>query len=722
LEDLRQALRSAGRGGADLHSLVEAVADQSDEEGVRRALAELERGGEAVEWNRRWYALRYTSWRVGRVEALRGGRALVRSGAAGEAGYLLRRGDLNGARDGDLVLVKPRRRKRRRHYSLPEASVSKVLERRWRSLVGRLVRAGRGWGLEPFDSRSQLDVRLDPPSTDLEGTLEEFDYVVVELLDRPAGDTRAWGRVTERLGKLEDPGVDALAVLRHFDIPEAFPVEVVRIADGLPESPTTADREGRLDLSDRTIVTIDGALARDFDDAISVETTASGGFRLGVHIADVSHYVPEGSPLDHEAYKRGTSVYFPERAVPMLPEALSNGLCSLRPDVPRLAVTVFLDIDRQGKVVGRRFESSWIRSRRRLTYGEVTRLLREPAEGDAEEYGAVLRLLEDGEELMERLLRRRLDQGSLDLDLPEVRLRLDDVGRTVEVRPAERTVAHRMIEEFMIAANEAVATELTLSEIPAVYRVHDPPGPDSYAELRTALASIGFTLPDTMETLGPEPLQRLLAMAEGRPQQPLISGLVLRAMQRAVYRAEDAGHFALAKRHYTHFTSPIRRYPDLVVHRRLKSSLAEGDPGSSPVAGRLERIAEWASRTERRAESAERELVKWKKIRFLEGRVGELFAGRITGVQPFGLFVELDGILVDGLIPVRSLADDYYRFEEERQRLIGEVSDRVFRLGDAVEVVLAEVDAAARSLEFALPGMPRPRRRRSGYRRSRDGA
>lgn len=720
LRFLLEALEGAGRKGADTEWLAGRLRGEHEPESLRRDLQALERRGEAVEWNRRWYAMRFTDWRVGRLESLRGGRALARTGAGGEAGYLLRRGDLNGARDGDLVLIKPRRRKKGRGYGgLPEASVSKVLERRWRTMVGCLARDGRGWRLEPFDTRARMEVRLEDAPASLADRMEVDDYVVVSLLDRPAAEGRAWGRVLEVLGPLDRPGVDLLAVLRHFEIPEAFPEEVLESIGALPEDPSEADRAGRLDLSGVVTVTIDGETARDFDDAISVRPVDRGGFELGVHIADVSHYVVEGSALDVEAYRRGTSVYFPERAVPMLPERLSNGLCSLRPEVPRLTLSAFLEVDREGEIVGRRFATSWIRSARRMTYGEVARLLDDPRPGDEAEYGEILTMLRQAETLRGLLLRRRMRGGSLDLDLPEVELRLDEDGQVSAIEPAERTVAHRLIEEFMIAANEAVATELSAHEVGAIHRVHDPPGAQAYEELRAALAAVGYTLPSDLEALSPEPFQRLLGKIEGQALQALVSGLILRSMQRAEYRTEGGGHFALALRHYLHFTSPIRRYPDLIVHRQLKKRLREEDGDGALLGERLERIAAHSSRTERRAESAEREARKWKKVRFLSERVGETFLGTITGVQPFGLFVQLDEYLVDGLIPVRRLADDFYLYEADRQRLIGEASGRIFRLGDSLEVVLTNVDVAARMLDFEVPGMPPPRRRQGDRPRPR---
>ena len=424
----------------------------------------------------------------------------------------------------------------------------------------------------PFDPRSRLD-----PWVEGGDELADDVYVVVELDERRPGLERQ-ARVVEILGSAATPGVDVEVVLRHYEIPEEFPAGLVEAARELPENPRQSDFSDRSDLRRLLTVTIDGATARDFDDAISVEETESGGWRLGVHIADVAHYVDEGGALDLEAYRRGTSVYFPDRAVPMLPEHLSNGLCSLRPDVPRLTMSAFMTIDAKGKVVQRRFVESVIRSGRRLTYEEVTRLLEEPRPDDEGQYGEVLGLLQRARALMGKLLKRRLARGSIDFDLPEGDVILDTEGFTVGVRPGQRTVAHRIIEECMIAANEAVARELDGADEPALYRLHDPPSKEALEELRATLAPLGLPLKGDLTAPEPAALQAVLRRVEGRPEEPFVSSLVLRSMQRAVYSPESRGHYALASRHYSHFTSPIRRYPDLVVHRRLKARL-RGTPG-----------------------------------------------------------------------------------------------------------------------------------------------
>jgi ribonuclease R len=532
--------------------------------------------------------------------------------------------------------------------------------------------------------------------------------------------------VVEVLGRADHPGVDVAVVLRHHRIPEDFAETALAAAAELPEDPEPADWRGREDLRREVVVTIDGETARDFDDAISLVELPGGGARLGVHIADVAHYVAEGGALDLEAYRRGTSVYYPERAIPMLPERLSNGLCSLRPRVPRLTLSAWLELDDDGGVRGRRFAETVIRSARRLTYGEVRRLLEEPRPGDAGEYGEVLPLLRRAAIAMAALNRRRAARGSIDFDLPEGDVILDTDGATVGIRPQERNVAHRIVEEFMIAANEAVAAELVSQECPALYRVHGAPTRERLEELRQLLRPLGLALRGDLANLHPSALREVLERAAGRPEEAFVSAVVLRTMQRALYDPECQGHYALASRYYTHFTSPIRRYPDLVVHRRLKALLngrAQQEAEGSLLVERLPVVAAHSSATERRAEQSERDLLQWKKVRFLESQVGRRFRGRITGVQPFGLFVQLEELLVDGLVPVRSLADDYYLYEAEGHRLVGEQRGRVFQLADAVEVVLAGVDHRHRGLDLKIVDMPEPRAPRAprepGARRRR---
>jgi ribonuclease R len=707
-QEIAARLEEAGKGGLEKGQLRRKV-DASPEE-LERALDRMQAEGRAVEIEGRWFAPQHTGWSVGIVDLLEEGDALIRPGFRQDPTFFIRRRNLKRAQGGDRVLVRRLGRKAQAWSDLPpEGIVVKILGRRDQTVVGTLDRdpEGRRW-LVPFDPKVSLELFVEDAED-----IPENHYVVADV-ERSASGRGVRGRVLEVLGDPEVPGVDVLVVLRHHEIPDHFPDEVLEAAQRFPADPRPEDWKGREDLRDQVIITIDGETARDFDDAVSIDRLPDGVFRLGVHIADVAHYVREGDVLDLEAYRRGTSVYYPERAVPMLPEGLSNGLCSLRPHVPRLTMSVFLDIDRDGRILARRFAQTVIQSARRMTYNEVRRILEEPAQEDAAGYGPVLPVLREMHHLMQILNHARAVRGSIDFDLPEGDVVLDTDGTMVGVLPEERNIAHRIIEEFMIAANEAVAYELVSNDVPALFRVHAQPTPERLDELRELLERFGLELHGDMENLHPSALQQVLREVQGKPEEHFVSSVVLRTMQRALYDPECLGHYALASQYYCHFTSPIRRYPDLVVHRQLKAYLrgkAAEVTARTRLAERLPVMGDHTSMTERRAEQSERDLLQWKKVRFLADRVGETFHGRITGVQPFGLFVQLEKYYVDGLVPIRSMADDYYVYEPEAHRLVGANQRRIFRLADPVEVVLQGVSLRHRGLDFALVGMPEPEAR-----------
>jgi ribonuclease R len=509
----------------------------------------------------------------------------------------------------------------------------------------------------------------------------------------------AMGKVLEVLGAADDPEVEVESVIRRFDLPSEFSSQVMTEARRVSREVTESDRAGRVDLRTFTTITIDGETARDFDDAVSVRPEEGGNIRLWVSIADVARYVTPGSALDREAYLRGTSVYFPDRCLPMLPEELSNGICSLNPEVERLAMTAELLIDRSGASVEARFYPSVIRSDARLTYTLVRQILVDGDTDAREAHDVLVPHLEVMEELALRLMARRRQRGSIDFDLPEPEVILDLQGRPEAIIKSERNLAHRIIEEFMLAANEAVAARLDDGGFPCLFRIHEPPSPEKLAAFAELVHHLGyeFTLP--AEKVTPGVLQAIIDLAAGKPEERLINEVLLRSMKQARYSPENLGHFGLAADRYAHFTSPIRRYPDLVVHRLLKMLLAGHRP---PEDGHMKEVADHTSSRERIAMEAERDLIELKKLQFMQERLGEEYDGIVSGVASFGLFVELTDFFIDGLLHLSLLPADFYRFDERLYTLTGEHSRKVFRIGDAVRVRVAAVSIPRRQIDFVL--------------------
>jgi ribonuclease R len=596
----------------------------------------------------------------------------------------------------------------------------RVLERSRREVLGRWMAGGGKPHVRPLERRLRFSVA--PTSSRVEGEPEEGELVVISVDSVDGRGRHARGVLLERLGQPTDPGVVEQAVLRAHGIPVEFPGAALAEAEALPAEISEQESARREDLRSEPVITIDGRTARDFDDAVSARAGKKGAIEVGVHIADVSHYVGRGSALDGAARERGTSVYLPGLCVPMLPERLSNDLCSLREDEDRLTWTVWYSVTRDGELKRRGAAPSLIRSRRRCTYAEVAEWLEKPrAEWPADTRGFAdsLELLA---EAAARLGRKRRERGSLDFDLAEPELLLDPEGRVVSIQPAARNRAHRLIEELMVAANRSVAEMLMEADQPALYRVHDEPEATRVEELKRVVADLGLRLKGDPRSLRPEALQALLEAADGRPEEKLIDMLVLRTLARALYSPEPRGHYALATDEYLHFTSPIRRYPDLVVHRMLRRLIEDGpmpeDQERQALEGELVELGATCSSAERRAEAAERAAVEWKTVLYLRERQGEVFAGHISGVTDFGIFVRLDELSVDGMVHISELVDDYYRFEERGHRLVGERKGRVWRLGDPIEVRLVRVDLDAMQLQLVPVGMkPDARAARKGGRR-----
>jgi ribonuclease R len=607
--------------------------------------------------------------------------------------------NLKEALHGDRVVVRieGRRRDRRR-----EGRVTQILERTSERVVGRFEQ--RPYGLAcvvPHERRLVVDI--DIPGGETRGATSG-DMVVAEITRWPTATRGPLGRVVEVLGSLDKPGVDTLVVIRKHKIPDEHGAEALAEADRLGQDVGEADIAGRSDFRAWPVVTIDGEDARDFDDAISVEVLPNGRFWIGVHIADVSHYVRAGSAIDAEAQDRGTSVYFPERAVHMLPTALASGLCSLRPDVDRLVQSCLMEIDEQGDVVRVELHDGVIRSAARMTYTDVNAMLTDRDQAVLDRYVSLVPLLTRLRGAFDLLEARRRRRGAIDFDLPEPEVVLDAAGLVEAIIPSQRNVAHRIVEEFMLLANESVAAYMDEGGFPSLYRVHERPDPFKVEEFQSFVAGLGLTFSPHLDGVRPRDFQRLIEQVRGLPEERPVAFLMLRTMQLARYDCENLGHFGLALDTYTHFTSPIRRYPDLVVHRLLRlarrgtliGQLADDQRES------LEGMARQASERERRAMEAERELLHWKQARFMAGKVGEEFDGVVTGVTTFGLFVELVDPFVEGLIHLATLIDDDYRFDEAAHQLRGRDSGRAFRLGDRLRVRVARVDLDRRRIELAL--------------------
>lgn len=600
-----------------------------------------------------------------------------------------------------------------------EGTVIRVLERGNQHVVGR-VELGRGGHARvvPHERRVGQDIQVLPADI---GEAQHEDMVVVEIVRWPTATRPPLGRVTEVLGPLDRQGVDTQVIIRKHNITDRHSDAAVAEATRLGSDVRPLDAEGRTDFRTWPTVTIDGEHARDFDDAITLELLPNGHYWLGVHIADVAHYVRQGSALDEEAYERGTSVYFPERAVHMFPAELATGLCSLNPHVDRLVQSCVMEINAQGDVVRYQLHDGVIQSDARMTYTAVNAILTDRDPAVIAHYAPLVPLFERMRGLFDILQGRRRRRGSIDFDLPQAELTLDDEGLVAEITRAERNVAHRIIEEFMLLANETVAHHLEIQAAPALYRVHELPDPFKVSEFETFLSCLGYSLAATAGGVRPRDFQHLIDRVAGTPVERPIAFLMLRTMQQARYDPANLGHFGLAAPCYTHFTSPIRRYPDLVVHRLLRDVRrgAIAADRREELNEELPEIARHTSERERRAMDAERELVQWKKVRFMAGKVGDEFEAYVTGVSAFGMFVELVEHFVEGLVHVSTMADDYYRYLESAHVLKGEQTGRMFRLGDRVRVQVLRVDTERRQIDLGIVDLlENARAGRFGPRRS----
>jgi ribonuclease R len=688
------ALSASRRGPLKAKELARALdVPTEDYRGFKRLLAGLERAGKVYRVKGNRYGLpERMDLRVGPASVTRSGDAFVRVEGGG-ADVFVPGVNLDSTMDGDRVVVRIEGNPPGRS---PVGRVIKVLERARSVVVGTLHRGRRFWYVVPLDRRMTKDILV--PDGD-QGDASDGDVVTVRIVSFGEGKVGPAGEVERVLGPLSDPGVDVLAVAYSYGLVLDFPAEVLRAAEQAAARGLEATGEGRQDRTDLLVFTIDPADAKDHDDALSVRDLGGGRWEVGVHIADVSHYVPENGPVDLEARRRGTSVYLVDRVIPMLPEALSGDACSLRAGVDRLAVSVFLTLDVSGAVLEQSFARSVIRSAHRFSYEEVQEVL-DGRRGVGRDVDDALRRLDD---LARAVRGRRRERGSLDLDLPEAKVLLDVDGVPLDIQRVERLASHRLIEDFMILANEAVARACDARDLPVLYRIHEPPKKEKTEELVAFLQRLGLRLP-RRKKLAPRDVQRLLDSARGRPDEELVSTVVLRSLQRARYDRRNLGHFGLASEAYLHFTSPIRRYPDLVVHREVVRTLVEGRTVRQRDGDELGPLAMLCSAREEAADEAERDSIALKKVEFMERHLGDEFDGRISGVTAFGFFVTLDAYFVDGLVHVNSLRDDFYRLLEGSYTLVGDRGRRRFRLGDRVRVQVVRVDKEARHVDFTLVG------------------
>ena len=526
--------------------------------------------------------------------------------------------------------------------------------------------------------------------------------VIVAITDYGKDGKKPEGKVTEIIGHINDPGVDIMSLVKAYNIPVEFSPKIMRQVENVSNEVSEADMAGRLDLRDWQMVTIDGEDAKDLDDAVSL-TKEGDLYRLGVHIADVSNYVQEHSALDVEAEDRGTSVYLVDRVIPMLPHKLSNGICSLNAGENRLALSCIMMIDEKGKVVDHKIAETVIKVDRRMSYTSVKKILADQDKAERAEYKELVPMFEMMEHVAAILRKKRMKRGSIDFDFPETKIILDKSGRPVDIKPYERNVATRMIEDFMLIANETVAQDYFWQEVPFVYRTHENPDEEKIKKLSTFINNFGYTLHIGSDEVHPKELQKLLSKIEGTEEEPLISRLTLRSMKQAKYTTECTGHFGLATNYYCHFTSPIRRYPDLQIHRIIKDCL-RGRMNAKKAEHYekiLPEVAKHASEMERRADEAERETDKLKKVQYMKERLGQEFTGVISGVTSWGFYVELPNT-IEGLVHVTALEGDYFQFSEETYELIGEHTNIHYKLGQTVTVIAVDVDEVMRTIDFKL--------------------
>lgn len=643
----------------------------------------------------------------GKVSAHAKGFAFVIPEEQGMDDIFIPPNETSNAMHGDIVLV---RVSASSSGSRREGTIVRIVERGVDQIVGTFTESKHFGFVIPDDKKFASDIFI--PKSAQKGATEGHK-VVVKLTAYPEGRKSAEGEVIEILGHKNDPGVDILSIIHKHGITVEFPEEVMEQANQVPDEINPSELENRRDLRDQTIVTIDGADAKDLDDAVTVTKLENGNYKLGVHIADVTYYVKESSPIDEEAFDRGTSVYLVDRVIPMIPHRLSNGICSLNPKVDRLTLSCDMEITPSGEVVKHEIFQSVIKTAERMTYSDVNKILVDKDEELRSKYEPLVPMFEDMEKLAQILRTKREKRGAIDFDFKEAKVLVNEEGEPTEVVMRERSVAEKLIEEFMLAANETVAEHFHWMEVPFIYRIHEDPKEDKLMRFFEFITNFGLVVKGSANSIHPRALQEIIDDVQGKAEEMVVSTMMLRSMQQAKYDPESLGHFGLATEFYTHFTSPIRRYPDLIVHRLIRTYLIEGkvDQATRDKWGaQMGNIAQHTSSRERRAVDAERETDELKKAEYMEDKVGEEYDGIISSVTNFGLFIELPNT-IEGLVHVSYMTDDYYRFDERQLAMIGERTANVYRIGDEITVRVVNVNKDERAIDFEIVGMKGTRRR-----------
>lgn len=678
------------------------IEDSTDFKDFVKALVQMEQRGLIVRTRSDRYGLPEKMNLIrGRFTGHAKGFAFVIPDEVGMDDIFIPPNETGNAMHGDTVLARVSTEKfgQRR-----EGTIVRIVERGITQIVGTYTESKHFGFVIPDDKKLTSDIFI--PKAASNGAVEGHK-VVVNLTTYPEGRKSAEGEVVEILGHKNDPGVDILSIIHKHGLPGPFPENVLEHANSTPDSIDESELKNRRDLRDQTIVTIDGADAKDLDDAVTVTKQENGNYKLGVHIADVSYYVQEGSPIDREAEERATSVYLVDRVIPMIPHRLSNGICSLNPQVDRLTLSCEMEINEDGEVVGHDIFQSVIKTTERMTYTDVNKILIEKDEELLKRYEPLVPMFEGMVELASVLRNKRMARGAIDFDFKEAKVLVDEDGHPSDVVLRERSVAERLIEEFMLVANETIAEHFHWLEVPFIYRIHEDPKEDKLRRFFEFITNFGYIVRGTANSVHPRALQEIIEAVEGKPEEMVISTVMLRSMQQAKYETENLGHFGLSTEFYTHFTSPIRRYPDLIVHRLIRTYLIEGkleQPVREKWGAQLPDIAEHSSKMERRAVDAERETDELKKAEFMEDKIGQEYDGIISSVTNFGMFVELANT-IEGLIHVSYMTDDYYHYDERSYAMIGERTGNVFRIGDEITVRVINVNKDERTIDFEIVGM-----------------